>query len=101
MLYFSLDIVIFVYKRTKYIMSVRAVIFDLGGTLIEWPDWDNDIERRWGLSYDYLISTLPREGWPDREAYIQAMRTAEKNHWKLVETIQASCTPTALLNDGF
>lgn len=82
-------------------MSVRAVIFDLGGTLIEWPDWDNDVERRWGLSYDHLISTLHREDWPSRDAYIYAMRTAEKNHWKLVETIQASSTPTTLLNDGF
>jgi len=82
-------------------MLVRAVIFDLGGTLLEWPDWDTDIERRWGLSYDYLISTLPREDWPDREAYIHAMRAAEMDHWKLVDTIQASSTPTALLNAGF
>ena len=80
---------------------VRAVIFDLGGTLIDWPDWDDDIERRWGLSYNYLVTTLPEKRWPDSETYVQAMRAAEKYHWQQVAERQASSTPTALVHSGF
>jgi putative hydrolase of the HAD superfamily len=36
---------------------LQAVIFDLGGTLLDWPDWNEDISRRWALSYDYLTTT--------------------------------------------
>ncbi len=82
-------------------MPVRAVIFDLGGTLIDWPDYDEDLERRWGLSYDYLVSTLPRNDWPDRETYVRAMRDAENAHWLQVRNAQTSSTPTALVSDGF
>lgn len=81
--------------------SLRAIIFDLGGTLIDWPDWDADIERRWGLSYDYLISQFSHENWPDQYTYVQAMRDAEKQHWLLVAEKQGSSTPTALLKAGF
>ena len=81
--------------------ALQAVIFDLGGTLIDWPDWDENVSRRWGLSYDYLISKVSISGWPSRDAYIQAMRDAEKNHWLQVAERQASSTPTQLLRDGF
>ena len=27
----------------------RAVVFDLGGTLVDWPDWVEDAPRRWAL----------------------------------------------------
>ncbi len=80
---------------------VRAVIFDLGGTLIDWPDWDGDIHRRWGLSHEYLVTTLPHVAWPTKEVYVQAMRAAEKNHWQQVAERQASNTPISLLRDGF
>jgi putative hydrolase of the HAD superfamily len=83
------------------VTAIQAVIFDLGGTLIDWPDWDEDINRRWGLSYDYLTSTLPTNDWPARDAYVQAMRAAEREHWRLVAEIQASSTPTDLLRKGF
>lgn len=80
---------------------VRGVIFDLGGTLIDWPDWDDDIERRWGLSYNYLVTTLPEKRWPDSETYVHAMRAAEKYHWQQVAERQTSSTPTALVHSGF
>ena len=82
-------------------MSLRAVIFDLGGTLIDWPDWDEDISRRWAISYDYLVSVLPANGWPSRDAYVKAMREAEKYHWQQVAEKQTSSTPMSLLCDGF
>lgn len=82
-------------------MPLRAVIFDLGGTLIDWPDYDTDIERRWLLSYDYLTMMLPLHPWPESETYVRAMREAEKNHWLMVQTVQGSSTPTAVIRDGF
>ena len=55
----------------------RAVIFDLGGTLVDWPDWDEGVIRCWNLSYDYLVSRVPGGDWPEREVYVQAMMDAE------------------------
>lgn len=80
---------------------IRAIIFDLGGTLIDWPDWDEDIERRWGLSYNHLTSRLNGRPWPEHEAYVHAMRAAEKAHWQRVTEQHISETPDAVLLDGF
>ncbi len=80
---------------------VRAVIFDLGGTLVDYPEWDTDAPRRWGVSYDYLVAALPRNGWPDRDAYVRAMREAELAHWDRVNREWWSGPPTGLLHDGF
>lgn len=80
---------------------IRAVIFDLGGTLVEWPDWDDDAPRRWGLSYDNLTAALSRPDWPPREAYVAAMREAELAHWQRVDEEHWSGPPSGLLHDGF
>jgi putative hydrolase of the HAD superfamily len=79
----------------------HAVIFDLGSTLVDWPDWDEDAPRRWALSYDHLVRTLPDDGWPEREAYARAMREAELAHWRRVESEWWSGPPSGLLRDGF
>lgn len=84
-----------------YLTSLRAVIFDLGGTLLDWPDWDEDIERRWALSYDYLVARYPENNWPSREEYVRAMRRAEKEHWDRVVTVHTSDQPKRLIRDGF
>ncbi|QBD83179.1 HAD family hydrolase [Ktedonosporobacter rubrisoli] len=81
--------------------SLQAVVFDLGGTLVDWPDWDSDAGRRWGLSYDYLVACYPERSWPSQADYVQAMREAEKYHWQQVEAQQTSSTPAALLTAGF
>lgn len=82
-------------------MALRAVIFDLGGTLIDWPDWDEDINRRWALSYDYLVERASSRTWPDREQYVYCMRQAELDHWKRVNTQQSSNKPEEVLREGF
>ena len=82
-------------------MSLKAIIFDLGGTLIDWPDWDEDAYRRWGLAYDYLIATLPRQDWPARDRYVNEMRRAELAHWVQVTEQQRSMTPDDLIRSGF
>jgi putative hydrolase of the HAD superfamily len=87
----------------------RAVVFDLGGTLLDWPDWDADSLRRWSLSYDYLLDVLPRGSgaeqgstkWPAREEYVQAMRGAELAHWDRVVADQWSGPPSGVLHEGF
>jgi putative hydrolase of the HAD superfamily len=79
----------------------HAVIFDLGGTLLDWPDWNEDVSRRWALSYDYLTAQLPSNHWPSRDAYVRAMLEAEQFHWQRVVTEQWSGPPSSLLSDGF
>lgn len=81
--------------------AVQAVIFDLGATLVDWPDWEGDVERRWALSYDHLVATLPGGDWPDRDAYVRAMRAAELAHWECVNEERWSGPPSGLLGDGF
>jgi putative hydrolase of the HAD superfamily len=79
----------------------RAMIFDLGGTLVDYPEWDEDAPRRWALSWDALTAALPHAAWPPREAYVAAMRAAELAHWKRVDLEQWSGPPSGVLRDGF
>ncbi|MFN8525871.1 MAG: HAD family hydrolase [Chloroflexota bacterium] len=79
----------------------RAVIFDLGGTLVEWPGWEDDSPRRWELSFEHLVEKLPNNGWPRRGDYVAAMREAELDHWRRVENEHWSGPPSGLLRDGF
>src|SRR5437867_3343097 len=78
-----------------------AVIFDLGGTLVDWPDWDEGSPARWAMSYDYLVGATPDSDWPERDAYVAAMRATELDHWKRVEAEMWSGPPTGLLQEGF
>jgi len=79
----------------------RAVIFDLGGTLIDWPDWTEDAVRRWGLAYEYLIDKLHGCDWPEQNIYVQAMQAAEQAHWQRVAQEQWSGPPSSLISEGF
>ncbi len=82
-------------------MPVKAIIFDLGGTLLDWPDWEEGSERNWRTSYDHLKRDKPDQEYPEQNAYVQAMRQAEKNHWQRVVEKQESSTPTMLIQEGF
>jgi putative hydrolase of the HAD superfamily len=79
----------------------RAVVFDLGGTLVDWPDWSVGASRCWGLSYDALVATEPGGDWPERGAYVQAMLEAEAEHWRHVVEEQWSGPPTGVVSEGF
>lgn len=82
----------------------QAVIFDLGGTLIDWPGWDENVTERWRVAYNYLVSHLPNRGdhgWPEREAFVVAMRQAEQAHWKRVVAEQWSGPPSSVISEGF
>jgi putative hydrolase of the HAD superfamily len=82
-------------------MGLEAVVFDLGGTLLDWPDWVSDSPRRWGLSHGYLVDRLPDRQWPSHDDYVRAMGEAEGEHWRRVDEEWWSGPPSGLLVDGF
>jgi putative hydrolase of the HAD superfamily len=55
----------------------------------------------WGTTYDHVTATLPALQWPERAAFVAAMREAEMEHWRRVETEHWSGPPSGLILDGF
>ncbi len=80
--------------------KVRAIIFDLGGTLLEFPDWDEQVAERWASTYDQFLARRPHDP-PAREPFVQAMLAAELEHWRRVDTEHWSGPPSGLIRDGF
>ena len=90
----------------------RAVVFDLGGTLVHWADWEDGAGAKWSSAYDAMRiagdATLlprgdrqaPRVTWPARDDFVAAMRAAEKAHWERVNREHWSGPPTGLVSDG-
>ena len=79
----------------------RAVVFDLGGTLVHWPKWDEDAPAKWRLAYDALLRADGGRSLPPADAFVEAMRAAEKAHWERVDREHWSGPPTGLVADGF
>lgn len=79
----------------------RAVVFDLGGTLVHWPDWEESGPAKWAFAYDALRLSGGDRTWPEKAAFIGAMRAAEKAHWERVDREHWSGPPTGLVSDGF
>ncbi|HEV8229274.1 MAG TPA: HAD family hydrolase [Candidatus Limnocylindria bacterium] len=79
----------------------RAVVFDLGGTLVNWPDWEGGAPAKWGAAYEALRASAPAGEWPRLEDFVAAMRAAEKAHWERVDREHWSGPPTGLVSDGF
>jgi len=79
----------------------RAVIFDLGGTLVDWPDWEAALPRRWARAYAALLVARPGGDWPAQADFVAAMRAAEAAHWRRVDTEHWSGPPSGLIHDGF
>ena len=82
-------------------MKPRAVVFDLGGTLVEWPDWEGAAPTKWASAYDALRVSANGGVLPERDAFVTAMRAAEKAHWERVDREHWSGPPTGLVSDGF
>lgn len=77
----------------------RAVVFDLGGTLVQWADWEGGAATKWGLAHDALAGY---EGMSaSRGDFVAAMRAAEKAHWERVDRDHWSGPPTSVVSDGF
>ncbi len=77
----------------------RGVIFDLAGTLVEWPEDDPGL--RWAASYDHLAAALPNLPLPPKQQYVRAMGKAEAAHWRRVNSELWSASSTGLVEDGF
>ena len=82
-------------------MTPRAVVFDLGGTLVHWPDWDEAAPAKWSFAYDALRRAADGMTLPDRDGFVSAMRAAEAAHWVRVDSEHWSGPPTGLVSDGF
>ena len=79
----------------------RAVTFDLGGTWIHWPDWDDAAPLRWSTAYGTLLDREPDRNWPEREVFASAMRTAELAHWARVDAENWSGPATSVVTESF
>ena len=81
--------------------AVQAVIFDLGGTLMWWPDWIGRAVEKWTAGHARLVATRPGS-WPLVGPFVAAMRAAEAEHWAGVEGPgHTTGDPAALVLDGF
>lgn len=80
-------------------VAPRAVVFDLGGTLVHWPDWEEGAPAKWALAYD-AMRAASGEVAASKEEFVTAMRAAEKAHWKRVDHEHWSGPPTDLVSDG-
>jgi len=89
----------------------RAVIFDLGGTLVQWADWEDGAAAKWSVAYEAFLRAGGARAWPRgkrgltseagaREGFVAAMRAAEKAHWERVDREHWSGPPTGLVSDG-
>jgi putative hydrolase of the HAD superfamily len=80
---------------------IRGVIFDLGGTLVDWPDWDTAAEERWGQAHDFWRGLRQDADLPARSLFVRAMREAELAHWRRVEGEYWSGPAELLIREGF
>ena len=82
-------------------VAPRAVVFDLGGTLVHWPNWEQDAHLKWRSAYETVRRVAGDRSLPDGERFVLAMRAAEKAHWDRVDREHWSGPPTGLVSDGF
>lgn len=80
---------------------LRAVIFDLGGTLMWWPDWIEGAVPKWTAGHARLLATRPGP-WPEAGPFVAAMQAAEREHWAGVESPgHTTGDPVSLVRNGF
>ena len=75
-------------------------MFDLGGTLVQWPDWEDGAPAKWGLAYEALGAARDSIR-ATRDEFVAAMREAEKAHWARVDRDHWSGPATGVVSDGF
>lgn len=80
--------------------AVQAIIFDLGGTLLDFPEWDTEVALRWRAAYRDLAAS-GSVGLPEEDPWVQALLDAEHAHWQRVENERWSGPPSSLVRDGY
>jgi len=81
------------------VTAPRAIIFDLGGTLVHWPKWEEDAPTKWAAAFHTV--RMASSASVTRDDFVAAMRAAEKAHWERVDREHWSGPPTGLVSDGF
>jgi putative hydrolase of the HAD superfamily len=81
--------------------DIQGVIFDLGGTLVDWPDWDTAAEERWGQAHAFWRERCRPAEIPALPRFVRAMRDAELAHWRRVEAEFWSGPASLLIREGF
>lgn len=81
-------------EPTEPLGPVQAVIFDLGGTLLWWPDWTAAAAEKWTAGHARLVATRP-DVWPDAGPFVSAMRAAgsRTGPWWKVRSTPAAIRP--------
>jgi len=82
------------------VSAPRAVVFDLGGTLVHWSDWEGGAPAKWGLAFDAFHAAHDGTAG-SKEHFVAAMRAAEKAHWERVDRDHWSGPATSVLSEGF
>jgi putative hydrolase of the HAD superfamily len=86
-------------SNRRKLLRFDAIIFDLGGTLVDWPDWETAWEERWGVTWELCRGQVSVAA-SDRRTFAQAMHDAELAHWDRVEGQCWSGPPSSLVEDG-
>jgi putative hydrolase of the HAD superfamily len=81
-------------------VAPRAVIFDLGGTLLDWDDWDAATPGRWARTHAHLLTAMPGSRLPGAREFVDAMLAAEAAHWQRVELEHWSGPPSGVVTEG-
>ena len=79
--------------------ALQAIVFDLGGTLLDFPAWDTEVALRWRATYDNL--SADGASLPAADLWVQALLDAERAHWQRVDTEHWSGPPSGLVEDGY
>jgi putative hydrolase of the HAD superfamily len=79
---------------------LQAVVFDLGGTLLEFANWDAEMATRWRAAHRNLVQA-GLAAVPDEDAFVAALVEAELEHWRRVDTERWSGPPSGLVQEGY
>jgi putative hydrolase of the HAD superfamily len=82
------------------VSAPRAVVFDLGGTLVQWEDWEGGSPAKWRRAYDAVLAA-DHDLTTSPDDFVLAMRGAEKAHWERVDRDHWSGPPTSVVSEGF
>ena len=80
--------------------AIQAIVFDLGGTLLDFPEWESEVALRWRAAYRLLAAHGPN-GLPDEDSWTRALLDAEREHWRRVDTEHWSGPPSGLVEAGY
>lgn len=79
--------------------DLQAIIFDLGGTLIDWPEPEAILGPPWVTACKHLRDQFPSVS-VTQEAFTDTMEKAVSAHWRTVTEHHHSLPAHAIVRDG-